>query len=75
MKRKTDPAKELINVDESVREIASLAELYDELFASAPKSRKDLDTRRDEARFARDRILRLSLHVKNEVDRLESSFR
>jgi hypothetical protein len=75
MKRKIELTKELVNIDESVREIASLAELYDELLESAPKGKRELDLKKDEAKFARDRILKLSLHVKNEAARVEGVFR
>ena len=72
MKRRSDVAKELVEIDESMREIASLAELYDELLAAAPKDQTALDTKKDEAKFARERILKLSLHVKHLVAHLES---
>lgn len=75
MKRKIELTKELVNIDESVREISSLAELYDELLASAPKGKRELDLKKDEAKFARDRILKLSLHVKSEIAHVESVFR
>jgi len=72
MSMKEDFTKDVIAVDESMREIASLDELYDELLSSKPADRKELDIKKDEAKFARERILKLSLHVKNLVEKLES---
>ena len=70
--RKIGFAQKIITIDESMREIESLAELYDELLASGPAGRRELDTKRDEAKFARERILKLSLHVKNLLANMES---
>ncbi|MBW2967708.1 hypothetical protein KY362_04425 [Candidatus Woesearchaeota archaeon] len=68
---KAEASERLLAIDESLREIASLDELYAELVGSEAGSR-DLDIKREEARFARDRLLRLSLHVKNLLAELES---
>ncbi len=62
----------VIQIDESMREIASLDELYNELISSKPGNHKELEVKKDEARFARERILKLSMHVKNLVKKLES---
>jgi hypothetical protein len=70
--RKAEFTKKIITIDESMREIESLAELYDELLASKPKDKRELDTKKEEARFARERILKLSLHVKHLLARVES---
>ncbi|MBW2996713.1 hypothetical protein KY349_00060 [Candidatus Woesearchaeota archaeon] len=70
--RKAGFAQKIITVDESMREIESLAELYDELLASRPADKRVLNTKKDEAKFARDRILKLSLHVKNLLANMES---
>ena len=69
---KFDLTKKMVTIDESMREIASLAELYDELLASRPDSNKELDLKKDEAKFARDRMLKLSLHAKNLLASVES---
>ncbi len=65
--------KSTIEIDESMREIATLEELYTELTSSSPEEDKELATRKDEAKFARERMLRLSLHVKNLLEKMESS--
>jgi hypothetical protein len=64
--------RDVISVDESMREIASLDELYNELLRSKPSDKRELDMKKDEAKFARERILKLSLHIKNLVAKLES---
>ncbi len=64
--------QKVIEVDESMREMAALDELYTELLSSKPADEKELGIKKDEAKFARDRILKLSLHVKNLVADLES---
>ena len=64
--------KQVIQVDESMREIASLDELYNELVESKPGNKNELEVKKDEARFARERMLKLSMHVKNLVKKLES---
>ena len=67
-----DLARKMIELDESMREISSLEELYNDLVGSAPASEKELELRKDEAKFARDRILKLSLHAKNLLSTIES---
>ncbi len=64
--------EKLIELDESMREIEGLADLYENLVGESAKDRRDLDIRQEEARFARDRLLRLSLHIKNLLDVIES---
>jgi hypothetical protein len=64
-------AEKLIEIDESLREISSLDELYNELIASQPGDEREFSVRLDEAKFARERILKLSLHVKNLIGTLE----
>ena len=70
--KKFDLTSKIVTIDESMREIASLAELYDELLASRPGSKNELDVKKDEAKFARDRMLKLSLHAKNLLASVES---
>jgi hypothetical protein len=70
--KKADFTKKVIMVDESVREIASLDELYNELLSSKPADKKELTIKKEEAKFARERILKLSLHIKNLVSNMES---
>ncbi|MBW2964051.1 hypothetical protein KY363_01200 [Candidatus Woesearchaeota archaeon] len=65
-------AQKAIEIDESLREIAALDDLYDDLVRSQPENRHELEIKRDEARFARERMLKLSLHVKNLLASLES---
>ncbi|MBU2561787.1 MAG: hypothetical protein KKD17_05815 [Nanoarchaeota archaeon] len=72
MSRAEDLSRHIIELDESMREIASLDELYNELVSSRAKDRKELTVKREEAVFARERILKLSLHVKNLLTKLES---
>jgi hypothetical protein len=64
--------KRLVELDESAREIASLDELYMDLVNSRPKDRSELEMRQEEAKFARERILKLSLHIKNLLASVES---
>ena len=61
----------LIQLDESFREIAALDELYDDIVNSNVGNKKKADMRCDEAKFARDRLLRLSLHVKHLIAEVE----
>ena len=72
MQKKFDFTEKIVTIDESFREMASLDELYNELLGSAAKDDKELMVKKEEAKFARDRILKLSLHVKNLVANLES---
>lgn len=72
MTTRDDFTDQVIQIDESMREIASLDELYNELVASKPSDTKELEVKKDEARFARERMLKLSMHVKNLVKKLES---
>ncbi|MFH1064212.1 MAG: hypothetical protein V1729_03975 [Candidatus Woesearchaeota archaeon] len=62
----------IIEIDESMREIAALDELYTELVGSSPESDREMKIKQDEAKFARDRILRLSMHIKNRLAKIES---
>jgi hypothetical protein len=72
MNKKADFSKNVITIDESMREIASLDELYNDLVTAKPKDEKELAIKKEEAKFARERILKLSLHVKNLLTKLES---
>jgi hypothetical protein len=72
MKTDHDLLKGVVAIDESMREMASLDELYDELIAAGAKDERELSVRKDEAMFARERILKLSLHVKNILGDIES---
>lgn len=72
MRDKDGFTKDVIALDESMREIASLDELYNELLRSRASDKNELDMKKDEAKFARERILKLSLHIKNLVAKLES---
>lgn len=65
-------AQKAIEIDESLREIAALDDLYDDLVRSEPANRHELEIKKDEAVFARERMLKLSLHVKNLLASLES---
>jgi hypothetical protein len=68
----TGLAQKIIELDESMREIAALGELYKDIVDSKPADEKELELRKDEAKFARDRILKLSLHAKNLLGTIES---
>jgi hypothetical protein len=72
MNKKADFTKELITVDESMREIASLSELYEDLVNSSPRSKAEAESAREQAEFARERILKLSLLVKNTLEKAET---
>jgi hypothetical protein len=65
-------ARAVVEIDESMREIAALDELYSELVASRPGNKRELAVRKEEAKFARERMLKLSLHVKHRLTKLES---
>jgi hypothetical protein len=62
----------MIEIDESLREMSSLDELYAELVRSRPADERERSLKLDEAKFARERILKLSLHVKNLLGTVES---
>ncbi len=64
--------KKLIEIDESFREIEGLADLYEGLVEEEAGDKQDLDIRKEEAKFARDRLLRISLHVKNQLERIQT---
>lgn len=70
--RHADFAQKVIEMDESMREISSLDELYNELTSARPADKRETEIKREEAKFARERILKLSLHVKNLLASLES---
>jgi hypothetical protein len=72
MRKKADFVQKVIELDESIREIGALDGLYEELVKAAPEGKRDADVKKDEARFARDRILKLSLHAKNLIASIES---
>ncbi|HII72070.1 TPA: hypothetical protein HA265_04920, partial [Candidatus Woesearchaeota archaeon] len=42
------------------------------LVGEGAADKQDQDIRQEEAKFARDRLLRLSLHVKNVVEKIEA---
>ncbi|MBI5880534.1 hypothetical protein HZB90_00215 [archaeon] len=67
-----DVAKRMIEIDESLREISSLDELYAELVNSKPGDERERSLKLDEAKFAGERILKLSLHVKNLLGNVEA---
>ena len=67
-----DLARRMIEIDESLREISSLDELYAELVNSRPGDERERSLKLDEAKFARERILKLSLHVKNLLGNVEA---
>ncbi len=67
-----DMMKKVVELDESMREISSLDELYNDLAMSKIKDAKELAVKKEEAKFARERMLKLSLHVRNLVRELES---
>ena len=59
-------------IDESFREMEGLADLYEGLVGEGATDKIDLDIRKEEAKFARDRLLRLSLHAKNIIERIQT---
>jgi hypothetical protein len=69
---RSDFELKVVQLDESMREIGSLAALYEELVSASPESKRDIAVKRDEAKFARERMLKLSLHAKNVLSKLES---
>jgi hypothetical protein len=70
--QEADFARRMIEIDESLREMSSLDELYAELVRSRPADERERSLKLDEAKFARERILKLSLHVKNLLGTVES---
>jgi len=72
MMSRKDFTHKVVELDESMREVASLDELYNDLVRSRPGSARELEAKKDEAKFARERILKLSLHAKNLVRKMES---
>ncbi len=60
--------KDLVKIDESMVEIEALQKRYDELVGTSKESVSD---RKLEAKFIHDRILKLSLNVKNILSALE----
>jgi hypothetical protein len=67
--REDDFNRHIIEMDESLREIASLDELYKEL--NEQSQEKDL-MKKHEAKYARERMLKLSLHVKHLAEKMAS---
>ena len=70
--KKEDFTKKVVTIDESMREIASLDELYNDLLTSKPKTDAETESVKEQAKFARERMLRLSLHVKNILQKAEA---
>jgi hypothetical protein len=70
--KEDDFIKKVVEIDESMREIGSLDELYDEICASQTSDANEAAIRKEEARFARERMLKLSLHVKNLLEIIEA---
>jgi hypothetical protein len=68
MDKQKDLTQEIITIDESMREMTSLAELYEDLLKTTPKSDAEAASIKEQASFARERILKLSLHVKNTLE-------
>ncbi len=68
-------AQKVIELDESFREIAALDELYGDIVHSTPASKQELETKKEEAKFAKERMLKLSLHAKNLLASIEASER
>ncbi|MFC1753045.1 hypothetical protein ACFL96_06580 [Thermoproteota archaeon] len=62
--------EELNIIKQSMIKIASLSEIYDELISSRPK-KGEAEQKRIEAEYARDQILKLSIHVKHLLQDLE----
>ncbi len=63
--------QKLAELEEGFREIDSLASLYEQLVEGAENERQ-LEVQKEEAKFARDRLLRLSLHAKNMIKDIET---
>jgi hypothetical protein len=63
--------KDIVAIDESMREIAALDDLYSEIISSGANDARDLSVKKEEAMFARERVLKLSLHVKNLLGEIE----
>jgi hypothetical protein len=70
--KKQDFMTMVVSIDESMREILSLDELYTDLAASRPATEAEADSVKEQAKFAKERILRLSLHVKNLLRKAEA---
>lgn len=70
--QRQDFTNKVITIDESMREISALDELYNELIASKPATELEAESIREQARFARERMLRLSLHIKNILQKAEA---
>lgn len=70
--KKQDFTQRIISIDESVRELAALDELYTELISSKPSTELEVQSVKEQAKFAKERMLRLSLHVKNLLQKAES---
>jgi glutaredoxin-related protein len=60
----------LVAIDESLREISVLEELYTDMFTDS-NILQEAEIRREEAKFARERVLKLSLHIRNMVENLK----
>ena len=70
--RSEDFAMKIVELDETMREISALEGLYDDLVSSSPESKSEVEVKKEEARFARERMLKLSLHAKNLLASMES---
>jgi len=62
--------EEMSIIRQSMIKIASLSDIYDELINSRPKP-GEAEQRRIEAEYARDQILKLSMHVKHILSKME----
>ncbi|NQU78998.1 hypothetical protein HQ545_04480 [Candidatus Woesearchaeota archaeon] len=61
----------MLSIDESMREISALDELYEDIVNAGVDSNEDIIVRKEEAKFAKERMLKLSLHVKHMLEGLE----
>lgn len=55
-----------------MKEIALVAELYESTLEKPPRSKEEAEARALEARFARERMLKLSLHARHLITELEA---
>jgi hypothetical protein len=69
--KRHDFSMKVIEAKESVLELSSLDELYSSLVSCSTKDENEKRLRTEEAKFARERMLKLSLHVKNLLSNLE----
>ena len=62
-------SKEISLIKQSVQEITALDEIYSDIISSKINNSSELELKQEEAKFARNRILKLSLNLKNIIEK------